>query len=136
MGTALPSGIGAQAATPDGDVVVLVGDGGLMMAVHELHTAASENLPLTVVVFNNDDYAIITEEAERAYGLDTGVYDWADAPISFTALAESMSMESRRAETPAEIREEVSAAVATDAPVLVEVPTDPDEPQAGEWMSE
>ncbi|WP_254533199.1 thiamine pyrophosphate-binding protein [Natrinema gelatinilyticum] len=136
MGTGLPSGIGAQLANPDEDVVVLTGDGGLMMCVHELHTAVAADLPITILVINNNDYAIITEEAERTYDLDTGVYGWEESPISFTALAESMGMTTRRAETDAELANELAVAVAADEPVLVEVPTDPHEPQASEWMSE
>ncbi|WP_255197476.1 thiamine pyrophosphate-binding protein [Halorarius litoreus] len=136
MGTGLPSGIGAQLANPEEDVVVLTGDGGLMMCVHELHTAVTADLPITVLVLNNNDYAIITEEAERTYDLDAGVYGWESSPISFTALAESMGMTTRRAETNADLADELSAAIAADEPVLVEVPTNPQEPQASEWMSE
>jgi acetolactate synthase-1/2/3 large subunit len=136
MGTGVPSGIGAQLSNPSSDVVVLTGDGGLMMCVHELHTAVQAELPITVVVFNNADYAIISEEAERSYHLDQGVYGWKEAPIRFTDLAESMSMRALRAEVPANIAEEVERAVSLDEPVLVEVPTDPSEPQASAWMAE
>ncbi|QSX00003.1 thiamine pyrophosphate-binding protein [Haloterrigena alkaliphila] len=136
MGTGLPSGIGAQLANPDENVVVLTGDGGLMMCVHELHTAVAEGLPLTVVVFANADYAIISDEAERSYDLGAGAYDWADAPIDFTALAESVGMRAERAETPSEVRSALESAIDADEPTLLEVPTDPDEPQAGDWMAE
>ncbi|MFT4947417.1 MAG: acetolactate synthase-1/2/3 large subunit, partial [Natronomonas sp.] len=128
MGTALPAALGAQLATPDRDVLALAGDGGLMMCLHELHTAASEEIPVTVVVFNNDDYAIISEEAERSFGL--GGYGWEDAPLDFVAIAEGMGIEASRAETPAEIEAELAEALDSDDPVLVEVPTDPGEPQA------
>ncbi|WP_121741527.1 thiamine pyrophosphate-binding protein [Natronorubrum halophilum] len=136
MGTALPSGIGAQLANPDADVVVLVGDGGLLMCVHELHTAVAEALPITVVVFVNEDYAIISDDAGRNYDLEDGEYDWTDAPIDFAGLAASFGMRTERAETPSEIRSTLESAVAADEPVLLEVPTDPREPQASDWMSD
>ncbi|ELY53835.1 thiamine pyrophosphate-binding protein [Natronolimnohabitans innermongolicus] len=136
MGTGLPSGIGAQCANPSGDVVVLTGDGGLMMCVHELHTAVAEDLPLTVVVFVNDDYAIISDEAERNYGLAADVYGWPDAPIDFEGLAASFGMRTERAETPAAIRSTLESAVEADEPILVAIPTDPNEPQASDWMAE
>ncbi|SEW13601.1 thiamine pyrophosphate-binding protein [Natrinema salifodinae] len=136
MGSSLPSAIGAQLANPDDDVVVLVGDGGLMMCVHELHTAVAEDLPLTVVVFVNEDYALISDEADRSYDLDAGEYDWTNAPIDFAGLADSLGLRTKRAETPAEIRSTLADAVDADEAVLVEVPTDPTEPQAGEWMRE
>ncbi|WP_049944573.1 thiamine pyrophosphate-binding protein [Haloarcula marismortui] len=136
MGTGLPSAIGAQLANPDTPVVALTGDGGLMMCVHELHTAVAENLPITVVVLNNDDYAIISEEAGRSYDLDHQAYGWDRTPIDFGTVAAGMGMEATQADTPSEIRTAVHEAVQTDAPTLVEVRTDPAEPQASEWMRE
>ncbi|WP_222917038.1 thiamine pyrophosphate-binding protein [Natrinema sp. SYSU A 869] len=136
MGTSLPSGIGAQVANPDQDVVVLVGDGGLMMCVHELHTAVSEGLPITIVVFVNEDYAIISDDAGRNYDLEAGEYDWTDAPISFSGLATSLGMRAEHAETPSGIRSTLVSALEAAEPVLVEIPTDPSEPQASDWMSE
>ncbi len=136
MGTGLPSGIGAQLANPDDDVVVLTGDGGLMMCVHELHTAVSEDLPLTVVVFVNEDYAIISDDAGRNYDLAEGEYEWANAPIDFASLATSLGMRAERAETSDELESTLASAIDADEPVLLEVPTDPREPQASDWMSE
>ena len=134
MGTGLPSGIGAQLANPDDDVVVLTGDGGLMMCLHELHTAVAEELPLTVVVFVNEDYAIISDDADRNYDLEAGEYGWADAPIDFAGLAASLGLRAERAETPTEIRSSLASAIDADEPVVLAVPTDPSEPQASDWM--
>ncbi|MFB6220134.1 MAG: thiamine pyrophosphate-binding protein, partial [Halolamina sp.] len=136
MGTGLPSALGAQAANPDADVLALTGDGGLMMCLHELHTAASEGLPVTVVVFRNNDYAIISEGAERHHGMAPNSYAWPDTPVDFAALAESMDVIATRAETPNEVREAVANANDAEEPRLVEVPTDPTEPQASSYLTE
>jgi len=136
MGTGLPAGIGAKCANPEEDVVVLTGDGGLLMCVHELHTAVAADLPITVVVFNNSDYAIISEAAGREFDLKEGAYSWADAPLDFTTIADGMGLETHRAETPAEIRETLDAGRSSEQAALVEVPTDPTEPQASTWLSE
>ncbi|MEE6210410.1 thiamine pyrophosphate-binding protein [Salarchaeum sp. III] len=132
MGTGLPAAIGAARANPDEGVLALSGDGGLMMCIHELHTAAVEDLPIVLVAFNNSDYAIISEEAERSYGLDA--YDWPDTPLSLSTIAEGMGVTTARAETPDGIRDAVAAAFERDGPTLVEVPTDPAEPQASVHM--
>ncbi|MFB6170155.1 MAG: thiamine pyrophosphate-binding protein, partial [Haloarculaceae archaeon] len=136
MGTGVPAAIGAQLSNPDAPVLALTGDGGLMMCIHELHTAVSEDLPITVVAFNNSDYAIISEEAGRSYDLAPGEYDWANAPLDVGAIAEGMGMTATRAATPAEISDAVAEALAADEPRLVEVPTDPAEPQATVHMRE
>ena len=136
MGTGVPSAIGAQVANPDADVVALTGDGGLLMCLHELHTAASEGIPITVVVLNNDDYAIISEEAERTYHLDEMAYGWDEASIDFRTVAEGMGMRAAGATTLDDIDEAVTDAIRADEPALVEIPLDPLEPQASEWMSD
>lgn len=136
MGTGLPSAIGAALSNPNAPTVALTGDGGLLMCLHELHTAVTEEIPVVVVVFNNDDYAIISDEAGRSYDLQPQEYGWADHPVDFVAVAEGMGMDATRADAPEAIRNALSDALASDYPSLIEVRTDPDEPQASEWMEE
>ncbi|WP_128906448.1 thiamine pyrophosphate-binding protein [Halorubrum amylolyticum] len=134
MGTGLPSAIGATLANPDRDVVALTGDGGLMMCVHELHTLAAEGLDVTVVAFNNDDYAIISEEASRSYDLPASAYGWAEAGLDLVAVAEGMGVRSERVTERDAVGEAVASALDHGGPSLIEVVTDPGEPQASERM--
>jgi len=135
MGTGLPSAIGARLANPDRDVVSLTGDGGLMMCVHELHTLAAEDLDVTVVALNNDDYAIISEEASRSYDFPEGAYGWADAGLDLVAVASGMGVPAERVTDVDAVGDAVDAARRRDGPALVEVVTDAAEPQASEWMT-
>ena len=135
MGTGLPSAIGAKLANPDRDVVALTGDGGLMMCVHELHTLAAEGIDVTVVAFTNDDYAIISEEASRSYDLPAGAYGWAETAIDLVAVASGMGVRAERVTDRDAVGEALTSALAHDGPALIEVATDPDEPQASEWMT-
>ena len=136
MGTGLPSAIGARVANPDRPVLTIVGDGGLMMSVHELHTLVDEGIDVTVVVLNNSDYAIISEEAERSYRMSTSEYGWTDAPLDFRTIARGIGLEAQAAETPAELESAVANALESDGPTLIEVPTDPTEPQASVHMTD
>ncbi|GAA0526522.1 acetolactate synthase large subunit [Halorubrum aquaticum] len=135
MGTGLPSAIGAKLANPDDDVVALTGDGGLMMCVHELHTLASEDVDVTVVALNNDDYAIISEEAERTYDFPAQAYGWVDTGLDIVSIAAGMGVRAERVSDLDAVGDAVDDARAHDGPALVEVVTDPDEPQASEWMT-
>ncbi|NEE01263.1 thiamine pyrophosphate-binding protein [Phytoactinopolyspora halotolerans] len=56
IGLALPAGIGTALARPDRLTVVGVGDGGFMMSLTELDTAVRLELPLVVLVYNDDAY--------------------------------------------------------------------------------
>ncbi|WP_017344629.1 thiamine pyrophosphate-binding protein [Halorubrum sp. T3] len=135
MGTGLPSAIGAKLANPERDVVALTGDGGLMMCVHELHTLASEGIDVTVVALNNDDYAIISEEAERSYEFPEGAYGWAETGLDLVAVASGMGLPAERVRERDAVGDAVERARSRDGPALVEVVTDPAEPQASEWMT-
>jgi acetolactate synthase-1/2/3 large subunit len=53
MGFGLPSAIGAKLAEPGKPVVALIGDGGLHISAMEIVTAVREEIPLTVIVFND-----------------------------------------------------------------------------------
>ena len=59
MGYGLPGALGAQAACPDRPVLCLNCDGGIMMNLQELHTIVENNMPIKVIIFNNDGYLMI-----------------------------------------------------------------------------
>jgi thiamine pyrophosphate-dependent acetolactate synthase large subunit-like protein len=56
VGLGLASGIGAAVARPDRLCVAAVGDGGALMSLGELETAARYHLPMLVVVYNDAAY--------------------------------------------------------------------------------
>jgi acetolactate synthase I/II/III large subunit len=74
MGNALPGAIGISMATGKGEVLCLMGDGGFLMNVQELATVKYHDLPIKMIVFENDGYSMIkgtfaTVKRERA-GVD------------------------------------------------------------------
>lgn len=62
LGYALPASIGAKLGNPNKRVVSLIGDGGLLYTLSEMHTAMRYRLALPIVVWNNNGY----EEIEKA----------------------------------------------------------------------
>ena len=59
MGYGLPGAIGASFAFPNRQILCLNCDGGMMMNLQELHTIIHHNLPIKIVVFENDGYLMI-----------------------------------------------------------------------------
>lgn len=59
LGYGLPAGIGAKLAAPQRPVVVLIGDGGLQFTIAELASAVEAEIPLIVLLWNNDGYGEI-----------------------------------------------------------------------------
>lgn len=68
MGFGLPAAIGAKLAAPERAVVALIGDGGLLMSGMELVTAVREQIPLTVIVFNDGALGQIRLQQLSSYG--------------------------------------------------------------------
>ena len=68
MGYSLPAAIGAYYARGT-QVISLSGDGGIQMNLQELQFIARENIPVKVVVFNNNSLGMVREFQERNFML-------------------------------------------------------------------
>ncbi|HZR58786.1 MAG TPA: thiamine pyrophosphate-binding protein [Terriglobales bacterium] len=53
MGFGLPSAIGAKLSCPNRKIVAIIGDGGFAITGMEIVTAVREQIPLTIIVFND-----------------------------------------------------------------------------------
>jgi acetolactate synthase-1/2/3 large subunit len=65
MGFGLPAAMGAQAARPDTLVVDIDGDGSFLMNIQELGTVYCENLPVKVIVLNNQHLGMVVQWEDR-----------------------------------------------------------------------
>ncbi len=93
IGQGLPTAIGAQVGCPDQTVVLMAGDGGFMVNVGEMVTAAEENLPIIIVLFDDSGYGVLRNIQDAAYGRQVAV-DLLSP--DFVKLAESMHYEAVR----------------------------------------
>jgi acetolactate synthase-1/2/3 large subunit len=67
MGFGLPAAMGAQAARPEALVVDIDGDGSFVMNIQELATVFCENLPVKVIVLNNQHLGMVVQWEDRFY---------------------------------------------------------------------
>lgn len=128
MGVGLPAAVGARLANPETPVICLTGDGGLMMCIHELHTAAEYDLDVTVVVSNNADYGIISKSPRIEEYTKGHQFTW-HSP-DFARVAEGFGCRASRVETIDDFTEALDAAVGRDGPDLIDVPIETEEPSA------
>lgn len=72
MGNGIPAAIGASFHGKN--VILLDGDGSMMMNLQELQTIVGYNLPIKIIVFNNDGYLFIKHTQKMLFnGRYTGV---------------------------------------------------------------
>ena len=65
MANAMPQAIGAQAAEPGRQVIAFAGDGGFTMLLGDLLTAVAHDLPIKIVVFDNQRLGMVKLEQEQ-----------------------------------------------------------------------
>jgi acetolactate synthase-1/2/3 large subunit len=68
MGFGLPAALGAQAAAANRQVVCVTGDGSLLMHMQELVTASAEDLPVKVVLLDNQSLGMVRAQQDRFFG--------------------------------------------------------------------
>lgn len=64
MGFGLPAAIGAKMGAPEKEVILFVGDGGIQMTIQELGTISQEQLPVKIVILNNDFLGMVRQWQE------------------------------------------------------------------------
>ena len=67
MGFGLPSAMGAKVAHPESLVVDIVGDGSILMNIQELATCNCENIPVKVLLLNNQHLGMVVQWEDRFF---------------------------------------------------------------------
>ncbi len=111
----------AAAGSPAGPVVLMAGDGGVMLTVAELATLAAEQLRVTVVVFCDGGYGILRNIQDAQYGQGDGRIGVDLGAPDFVALAAALGVEGTAVRTPEEFGKAVRTGIARSGPYLVDV---------------
>src|SRR5699024_3607838 len=111
IGQGLPTAIGAQIANMNKRVVLLAGDGGFMVNVGELATAAEENIPMIILLFNDSGYGVLRNIQEAAYGRQVAVD--LKSP-NFTELGSSLDIDTTTITSTEEFDKALGKAVANN----------------------
>jgi acetolactate synthase-1/2/3 large subunit len=136
MGWAVPASIGAKLAQPDRKVACVLGDGDLLMTIEEIAICAANDIPVVFVVQNNAGYMSIRggqrKIFDRHIGSEFTRTDGSPYSPDFTSIARGFGLEAHKVESPAQLESTLKAAIDSDGPVLVELPTSRE--AAGPWV--
>ncbi|GAA3402797.1 biosynthetic-type acetolactate synthase large subunit [Paenibacillus hodogayensis] len=119
MGFGFPSAIGAQIGNPDKLVVSINGDGGIQMCSQELAICAINNIPVKVVIINNQVLGMVRQWQEIIYDRKYSHIDLAGSP-DFVKLAEAYGVKGLRATNKEEARKAWQEALDTPGPVVID----------------
>ena len=121
LGWAMPAALGVQLAEPSRRVIAVIGDGSANYSITALWTAARYKIPVVFLIMKNGTYGALRWFAqvlkiEGVPGLDV-------PGIDFISLAKGYGVEGVRAATADDLKQALTAALGSQAPTLIEVPT-------------
>jgi len=138
MGFGLPAAMGVQAAYPDALVIDIEGDGSFQMNIQELATLYCENLPVKILLVNNQHLGMVTQWEDRfmdgrrahtylgpadhpeALGEGDGSIPEETYP-NFVQIAEGYGIKARQVRSKEEYPEALAEMLNHDGPYLLDV---------------
>jgi benzoylformate decarboxylase len=127
LGWAMPAAVGFSLGRGREPVVCFVGDGAAMYSPQALWTAAHENLPITFIVMNNQEYNILKNfmrSQENYTSAQTGKFiamDITNPVIDYQALALSMGVTACKVTQAADIAPTIEHCIRSGKTCLVEI---------------
>ncbi|MFN8491895.1 MAG: thiamine pyrophosphate-binding protein [Caldilineaceae bacterium] len=122
MGFALPAAIAASLALPGQAIVCFTGDAGFSMVLGELGLLTELNLPVIVVLFNDNALDLIRSAQVRA---GKPVYGTEFINPNFCQIATAYRLDAYRVQTEAECAKALQTALVNQRPALIEALIDP-----------
>ncbi len=119
MGFGFPAAIGAQIAAPDEMVIAIVGDGGFQMTLQEMSILQERNLPVKIVIVNNEALGMVRQWQQVFYSERYSESIFSIQP-DFVKLAEAYQIKAAKLSTKEEFDEQLPGLLAHDGPVLID----------------
>ncbi|KAL8056522.1 hypothetical protein ABFX02_04G124700 [Erythranthe guttata] len=127
MGFGLPAAIGAAVAKPEAVVVDIDGDGSFMMNVQELATVRVENLPVKIMLLNNQHLGMVVQWEDRFYKANRA-HTFLGNPANESEIfpdmlkfAEACGVPAARVSKKEELRAAIQKMLDTPGPYLLDV---------------
>jgi acetolactate synthase-1/2/3 large subunit len=120
MGFGLPATIGAQFADRNSTVINVTGDGSFMMNAQELATIRRYNLPVKLIVMDNQCLGMVRQQQELFYNNRESQINLDDNP-DFVAMARAFDIPALYIERTDQIRRGIETILAYNGPMLLHV---------------
>lgn len=123
MGFGLPAAVGAQVARPEDTVVCISGDGSFMMNVQELGTIKRKQLPIKIVLLDNQRLGMVRQWQQLFFNERYSETNLSDNP-DFLTLASAFGIPGQRITRKDQIDAALDALLSSDGPYLLHVSID------------
>ncbi len=123
MGFGLPGAVGASLAADGQRVILINGDGSMMMNLHEMQTIIHHNLPIKLFVYINDGYLTIKHTQNNLFGTKfsgSGAASGVSCP-DFSKVGAAFGFKTFKINSLEEAKEMIPTVLNAEGPVLCEV---------------
>ncbi|QCK16737.1 biosynthetic-type acetolactate synthase large subunit [Mangrovivirga cuniculi] len=125
MGFALPAAIGARLGEDDREVIAIIGDGGIQMSIQELGTIFQYNIPVKIVILNNNFLGMVRQWQQLFFDKRYSSTEMTNP--DFIKIAEGYSIKGKKVTERKDLRESLEAMMAHEGPYLIEVEVEKEE---------
>ena len=125
MGFGVPAAMGAQLGRPDKTVIDIDGDGSYLMTCYELATIAEYNIPVKIVILNNDFQGMIKQWQDLFY--QKRYSNSVMKNPNFAAMAEAFGVKGIRCDDKRDVPKVVDQMLSHPGPVVVDFFVEPNE---------
>jgi acetolactate synthase-1/2/3 large subunit len=123
MGFGLPAAVGAQIARPDDTVICISGDGSFMMNVQELGTVKRKQLPLKIVLLDNQRLGMVRQWQQLFFQERYSETTLTDNP-DFLMLARAFGIPGQHITRKDQVEAAIETLLASEGPYLLHVSID------------
>ncbi len=123
MGFGLPAAVGAQVARPEDTVICISGDGSFMMNVQELGTVKRKQLPLKIVLLDNQRLGMVRQWQQLFFSERYSETNLSDNP-DFLMLASAFGIPGQHITRKDQVEAALDAMLNSDGPYLLHVSID------------
>ncbi|WP_312213891.1 acetolactate synthase 2 catalytic subunit [Pseudescherichia sp.] len=123
MGFGLPAAVGAQVARPEDTVICISGDGSFMMNVQELGTVKRKQLPLKIVLLDNQRLGMVRQWQQLFFQERYSETTLTDNP-DFLMLARAFGIPGQHITRKDQVEAALDAMLASEGPYLLHVSID------------
>ena len=119
MGFALPAAIGAKMGAPEREVIAVIGDGGYQMTIQELGTIFQGQIPVKIVVLNNDFLGMVRQWQQLFFDKRYASTEMINP--DFVGIAKAYHIDAQSVSKREDLDGAVQAMIASEKPYFLEV---------------
>lgn len=122
MGFGLPAAVGAKIGRPEKQVIAFIGDGGFQMTIQELGTIMQFNIPVKIIILNNNFLGMVRQWQEMFFKSRYASTEMHNP--DFLTIAKGYNIPGKTVTKREELKDSLIGMLKADGPYLLDITID------------